>query len=81
MTMRQTPHAPNRARTTVILDLDLVHDAGAVLGTERTTDTLHAALRDVVQRERRERLTRLDFPDLTLDGLDRQRSVRRPDTG
>ncbi|HYV17237.1 MAG TPA: type II toxin-antitoxin system VapB family antitoxin [Conexibacter sp.] len=58
-----------RARTTVNLDLDLVREAGVVLGTKRTTDTLHEALRDVVRRERRDRLARHDFADLTLEQL------------
>jgi len=77
--MPAAPQAPDRARTTVNLDLALVREAGAVLGTERTTDTLHAALRDVVQRERRERLTRLEFPDLTLARLAQMRDASRPD--
>jgi Arc/MetJ family transcription regulator len=33
-----------RKRTTIDLDQDLVREAAAVLGTTRTTDTIHAAL-------------------------------------
>jgi Arc/MetJ family transcription regulator len=81
MRMRPAAHAAHRSRTTVNLDLELVHEASAVLGTARTTDTLHAALRDVVQRERRDRLTQQEFPDLSLERLDQLRDVRPSHTG
>jgi Arc/MetJ family transcription regulator len=62
-------------RTNINLDRELVDAAAAVLGTERTTDTVHAALRAVVDRAARERLATRDFGDLTPDVLT---ELRRP---
>lgn len=53
-----------RTHTTLDLDRDLLHDAAEALGTTRTTDTVHAALRDVVARRRRAWLARRDFSEL-----------------
>jgi Arc/MetJ family transcription regulator len=64
-------------RTNINLDTELVNAAAVVLGTARTTDTVHAALRDVVDRASRERLARRDFADLTPPALDQ---LRRPRT-
>ena len=67
-----------RRHTTIDLDEQLVRDAAAVLGTKRTTDTVHAALADVVRRQRR--LTFFDVPsDLDLIALDAMRSDRFAD--
>ncbi len=65
-----------RKHTTLDLDQDLVRDAAAALGTTRTTDTVHAALRDVVARRRRALLITHDFEDLTLSALEAMRSAR-----
>ncbi len=62
-------------RTNINLDMELVEAAAAVLGTARTTDTVHAALREVVGRAVRERLTQRDFADLTPSALE---DMRRP---
>lgn len=62
-------------RTNINLDTELVDAAAAVLGTERTTDTVHAALRTVIDRAARERLAIRDFDDLTPDVLEQ---LRRP---
>lgn len=62
-------------RTNINLDMDLVEQAAEELGTRRTTDTVHEALRDVVARSRRMRLAARDFEDLTPDTLE---VVRRP---
>jgi Arc/MetJ family transcription regulator len=62
-------------RTNINLDMDLVREAAHELGTERTTDTVHGALRDVVARARRARLAERDFPDLTPEALDELRST------
>lgn len=63
-------------RTNINLDVQLVSDAAALLGTKRTTDTVHAAMRDVVTRERRRRLVGRDlFDDIGLEDLD---AMRRP---
>lgn len=65
-----------RKHTTIDLDLELVRDAAAVLGTTRTTDTVHAALAEVVARQRRAALARMDLPDLTPDAVEAMRVVR-----
>jgi Arc/MetJ family transcription regulator len=62
-------------RTNINLDTELVDAAAAVLGTARTTDTVHAALRAVIDRASRERLAERDLADLTPAVLER---VRRP---
>jgi Arc/MetJ family transcription regulator len=62
-------------RTNINLDMDLVEQAAHELGTHRTTDTVHAALRDVVARARRARLAQRDFEGLTPASLD---AMRRP---
>jgi Arc/MetJ family transcription regulator len=62
-------------RTNINLDMDLVHRAAHELGTERTTDTVHQALREVIARARRARLAQREFEDLTPDALE---AMRRP---
>jgi Arc/MetJ family transcription regulator len=62
-------------RTNINLDMDLVEQAARELGTHRTTDTVHRALRDVVARSRRARLAQRDFEDLTAETL---AAIRRP---
>jgi Arc/MetJ family transcription regulator len=53
-----------KTHTTLDLDRDLLRDAAEALGTTRTTETVHAALRDVVARRRRAWLARRDFSEL-----------------
>lgn len=61
--------------TGVDLDTDLVREAAEALGTARTTDTIHAALNEVVRR--RQRMTILDFrPAIDLADLDSMRAHR-----
>ncbi|HZD66707.1 MAG TPA: type II toxin-antitoxin system VapB family antitoxin [Acidimicrobiales bacterium] len=63
-------------RTNLNLDTELPHAAAEALGTTRTTDTVHAALREVVARAARRRLAEWDLPDLTpgvLEGMRRPR--------
>jgi uncharacterized protein (DUF1778 family) len=64
-----------RKHTTIDLDQDLVREAATVLGTTRTTDTVHAALADVVRRQRRLDLFEIAH-DLDLAALDALRSDR-----
>lgn len=64
-------------RTNINLDTQLVDEAAAVLGTARTTDTVHAALRAVIDRAARERLSQRDFADLTPDALEQVRRRRQ----
>jgi len=71
------PSDPMRKHTTLDLDEDLVREAAAALGTRRTTETVHAALAEVVARRRRAMLARHDFPDLTPDALAEMRAPRR----
>ena len=53
-----------KTHTTLDLDRDLLEQAAEALGTSRTTDTVHAALRDVVARARRAQLVQRDFSNL-----------------
>ncbi len=62
-------------RTNINLDMDLVEQAAQALGTRRTTDTVHGALRDVIARACRTRLAQRDFDDLTPESLE---AMRRP---
>lgn len=67
-----------RKHTTIDLDTDLVAAAADVLGTRRTTETVHAALEEVVAIRGRLRL--LDFqPDLSLRDLAVARQGRLAD--
>jgi Arc/MetJ family transcription regulator len=71
-----------RTHTTLDLDRDLLRDAAEALGTTRMTDTVHAALRDVVARRRRAWLARRDFSELGVALPDlrtpRVEAVERP---
>lgn len=62
-------------RTNINLDMELVEQAAHELGTARTTDTVHEALREVIARARRVRLADRDFEDLTPQAVD---AMRRP---
>jgi Arc/MetJ family transcription regulator len=64
-----------RKHTTIDLDQELVREAASVLGTTRTTDTVHAALSDVVRRRRRQDLFEV-ANDLDLEALAVIRSHR-----
>ena len=67
-----------RRHTTIDIDMDLVHEAGLVLGTTRMTETVHAALEEIVRRRRL--LTLLELkPALTLDDLHLMRAHRFPE--
>jgi len=78
----QTQDDSMKMHTTIDLDRELLDAASAVLGTARTTDTVHAALRYVVARQRRAWLAQRDFSELEslLPVLRAPRSadVRRP---
>ena len=64
-----------RKRTTIVLDTELVHEAAEALGTTRQTDTIHAALSEVVRHRRR--LAILDFrPAVDPADLDAMRAHR-----
>ena len=53
-----------KTHTTLDLDRDLLDRAAEALGTRRTTDTVHAALREIVARRQRAWLARRDFSGL-----------------
>ena len=55
------------------VDLDLVKEAQEVLGTHGTTETVHAALREIVRRRRLERLLTHDFSNLDVEEIRRSR--------
>jgi Arc/MetJ family transcription regulator len=63
-------------RTTINLDQELLRATADALGTSRMTDTVHAAMAEVVRRRKLEALTRLEFPDLSLEKLEEQRRPR-----
>jgi hypothetical protein len=56
-------------RTSLNLDIDLLRDAREQLGTSGTTDTVHRALAEVLQRGRLRRLARRTFDDLSEEAL------------
>jgi Arc/MetJ family transcription regulator len=63
-------------RTTINLDSELVAEAREVLKTKNTTDTVHGALRDIVRRERLQRLAEWDLGGMTLEDLKEMRRSR-----
>ena len=66
-------------RTNINLDIELVEEVAVLLGTRRTSDTVHAAMRDVVAREHRRRLAERDlFGDLQPGEFDAMRQTRTP---
>ena len=54
----------SKTHTTLDLDRDLLAKAAAALGTTRTTQTVHAALREVVARRQRRWLAERDYAEL-----------------
>jgi Arc/MetJ family transcription regulator len=64
-----------RKHTTLDLDLDVVDEAAAALGTRGTGETVRAALEEVVRHWRRQKLLELTT-DLGLDQLERIRTAR-----
>lgn len=59
------------------LDRQLVAEAADVLGTRNATETVHAAMAEVVRIARRRRLADQEFDDLTPEALN---ELRRPRT-
>ncbi|MBF8291060.1 MAG: Bacterial antitoxin of type system, VapB [Chloroflexi bacterium] len=64
-----------RKHTTIDLDAELVVEARRVLGTATTTETIHAALAEVVRARRRMSILELR-PALSLEDLDAMRAHR-----
>lgn len=69
-----------RRHTTINLDDELVADAAKTLGTRGTTETVHAALREVVARQQRRMLAELELPDLSLAAISAMRAPRNFET-
>jgi Arc/MetJ family transcription regulator len=65
-----------KKRTNILLDTDLVRSAAQELGTDGTTETVHAALRDTVRQARLRRLAQRDLTDLTPEALADLRAPR-----
>ena len=63
-------------RTSLNVDLDLVAEARAILGTRGTTDTVTRALEEVVRRDRLRALAAETFDDLTPEALAGLRRTR-----
>lgn len=71
----------NVKRTSMFLDRDLVEEAEAALGTKGPTETVHAAMREAVEHEKRraaqrrliDRIKRDELTDLTLEEFLRMR--------
>jgi Arc/MetJ family transcription regulator len=63
-------------RTTINLDLELLDEAADALGTSSMTETVHAAMSDVIRRRKLESLSRRRFPDLTLESIEGNRRPR-----
>jgi Arc/MetJ family transcription regulator len=64
-----------RRHTTIDLDFELVGEARKVMGTTSTTETIHAALAEVVRGRRRMAILEL-HPALNLADLDAMRAHR-----
>jgi Arc/MetJ family transcription regulator len=65
-----------RRHTTLNLDVRLVEEAQRVLGTTQTTETIHQALQEVVDRDKRRLLLGMGTGDLTPQGLEKMRRSR-----
>lgn len=64
-----------RKHTTIDLDMHLLGEASIVLETKQINETIHAALREVVNARRRLQLLQLT-PDLSLEDLAADRQGR-----
>lgn len=65
-----------KKRTTLNLDLKLIDEAQQVLGTTQATETIHRALREVVDRKKRQRLLDMGTGTLTPERLEEVRQNR-----
>ena len=62
-----------KRRTSLLLDTELLAEAECALGTTQATETIHLALAEVVNREKRRRLAALVMPDLTPESVEYSR--------
>jgi hypothetical protein len=56
--------------------MELVEEAQRILGTTQTTETIHQALEEVINREKRRRLLDMGIGDLTPQRLEEMRRNR-----
>jgi Arc/MetJ family transcription regulator len=56
--------------------MELVEEAQRILGTRQATETIHRALQEVVDRDRRRRLLDMGIGDLTPQRLEEMRQNR-----
>jgi Arc/MetJ family transcription regulator len=63
--VRVPKYASEIRRTSLNLDLGLVAEARDILGTNGTTETVRAALEDVIRRDKLRRLTEWTFEHVT----------------
>lgn len=69
-----------RKHTTIDLDMHLLGEAAMALETKQINETIHTALREVVDARRRLQLLELR-PDLTLNSLAADRAGQFPPGG
>lgn len=69
-------HDEERHRTTVNLPVTLLREAEDEIGSTSATETIIAALRDMVARRRRARLLDAELPDLTPAAVEQLRQPR-----
>jgi Arc/MetJ family transcription regulator len=62
-----------RQHTTVNLDMQLMGEAQRILGTRQVTETIHRALQEIVNRDKRRRLLDLGLGDMTPEMLEEMR--------
>jgi Arc/MetJ family transcription regulator len=65
-----------RRHTTLNLDMELIEEARQVLGTVRATETIHLALQEVIDHDKRRRLLDMGTGDLTPERLHELRRNR-----
>lgn len=65
-----------RRHTTLNLDMDLVEAGRRVLGTTQATETIHRALEEVINRDKRRHLLEMGVGDLTPARLEEMRRNR-----
>jgi Arc/MetJ family transcription regulator len=66
----------NRQHTTLNLDMQLVAEAQRVLGTRQVTETIHRALQEIVDRDKRRRLLEIGIGEMTPQTLEEMRQNR-----
>jgi Arc/MetJ family transcription regulator len=65
-----------RRHTMLDLDVELMKEAQRVLGTTGATETIHRALQEVVNRDKRRRLLNMGTGELTPERLEEVRQNR-----